>query len=958
MLVSSFIYYGCQTASVSGTEHLRKGDQFNNANDYGQAIYHYEEYLKMAPSLGLYRNIQREAEVCRKLAHAYSTQGKYQASLKYLKQALATDTTLHDNRLNIIKDYESIGRIHAYRGDIESAREFIAVALQQIEGLDKSIKEENRRSFADAYLSMAQINFAGGEYFKAEKEAGEALTVYERIKDEFGMMEATLLLGAIHIIRDELDEGILLIKRSIDLAVKNDFSVSRQFQMLGDALVSAGELEEGLTMKLRAVDQAEKSNILPQMVWSYIKAGDTYELIGNEQEAMDYYRKANELRNRLAEDTSAYNPSLELRLGDVQRAYERYLAGDSRLGLGLAGLKLAGIYLSQGKLVEAHALANRSVVLFEEMGSAEGQANGFLLLGRIFQRMNRHDSSAYYISRAEQKTSRPETRWKVQFAMGEFYSLSDEPEKAIEHFGEAVDIIEGLRGSFTLGQLKTAFLSNRIDVYDRMIREMIHLSGSRKEQKEELIARAFEFSEKARARNFLDMLGNRHIQPRQKSDSALLDREQLMRIQLGQYAGEDTPEETEKHNTPVDLLQKDYRQLVDELVNHNPDYSSVMSVEPPAVSDIQGQIDDQTVLISYWISEDQLFIWTLSTESLSFHSVEISRADIEKLVTQVRTLIRFKVREELDPVMKELYQRLIQPVKDIIIDYDKICIIPHRSLHFLPFHALIQGNNRYMIEDHVMYYVPSASIFYYSRLKNRPQASNVLAMALGEKQIQGFAPLPGTTDEVNHISQLYDGEKILIGDASTETFFKEYGKDYSIIHLATHGVLNRNQPFQSYVLMNEDFDNDGKLKIDEVFSLNLHSKLVVISACETGLGKLDKGDELIGLSRSLMYSGTPSVIASLWTVNDLSTAVFMVKLHQYLQNGWDLSESITYAQRDMINLDYTTNNVRSERSERTVVWDDQVIDQISTIDQSDKRNVYYWAPFILIGDGLTGNITH
>jgi CHAT domain-containing protein len=251
-----------------------------------------------------------------------------------------------------------------------------------------------------------------------------------------------------------------------------------------------------------------------------------------------------------------------------------------------------------------------------------------------------------------------------------------------------------------------------------------------------------------------------------------------------------------------------------------------------------------------------------------------------------------------DLYMKD-YTMLISPIENLIKDFKNIGIIPHGSLHFLPFQAMIAPDGHYMIEKYNIFYAPSASIYILSKEKKNNPGKQIIAMALGELQLGDFSGLPGTTTEVNQIKALFSNTTDLYENGSTETFLKENGGSYKYIHLATHGILDPAQPLYSYVLLAPTDEDDGLLTVSEVFALNLNSRLVTLSACQTGLGDLSQGDDIVGLSRAFIYAGSPSVIVSLWSVADQPTALLMTSFYRNLENH-SLQDALGIAQREVL----------------------------------------------------------
>jgi CHAT domain-containing protein len=263
------------------------------------------------------------------------------------------------------------------------------------------------------------------------------------------------------------------------------------------------------------------------------------------------------------------------------------------------------------------------------------------------------------------------------------------------------------------------------------------------------------------------------------------------------------------------------------------------------------------------------------------------------------------------------YALLIAPVEKYLTGFKNIGIIPHGSLHFLPFQALICPDGKYFIEKYNIFYTPSASVYMFSEGKKYNPEKQIIAMALGDLDLGDFSGLPGTKTEVDQLRALYNNITFRFETESTETFLKENAPSYAYIHLATHGLLDPLQPLYSYLLFAPTEEDDGLLTVSEVFGLNLNSRLVALSACQTGLGDLSQGDDIVGLSRAFLYAGSPAVIVSLWSVADQPTALLMTEFYKNLEN-YSPQEALGIAQREVM---------------------------------KQYPAPFYWAPFQLIGRG-------
>jgi CHAT domain-containing protein len=250
----------------------------------------------------------------------------------------------------------------------------------------------------------------------------------------------------------------------------------------------------------------------------------------------------------------------------------------------------------------------------------------------------------------------------------------------------------------------------------------------------------------------------------------------------------------------------------------------------------------------------------------------------------------------------------------------QLVIVPHAELHYLPFAALLRRRDRveFLVERYDIAYAPSALLWLQLGERGSVAGNNVLALAPRTKA------LPGSRDEVEVIRSLYGANaKVLVDGQATEDAFRSNAPRFGIVHLATNGVLNQHNPLFSFVELTADPANDGRLEVREVFGVPLHARLIVLSACQTALGSgaisdIPAGDDWVGLSRAFLGAGAEHVIASLWAVEDRSTATVMKRLHVRLRSGDSVERALSEAQRE-------------------------------TLRNGATASPFYWAGFVLVG---------
>jgi CHAT domain-containing protein len=303
---------------------------------------------------------------------------------------------------------------------------------------------------------------------------------------------------------------------------------------------------------------------------------------------------------------------------------------------------------------------------------------------------------------------------------------------------------------------------------------------------------------------------------------------------------------------------------------------------------------------------------------------------------------------------EDLFTMLFGKLADQLRADSKLIVVPDGLLNQVPYESLVH-NGRYLIEDHQISYLPSATLI--ELLRQPPKSATVLdgqmdLLAFGDPVFQqrsktslnrklpatppeinrqagdwdmtNLSRLPRTRDEVEYIASLIPKERqrLYLGKDSSERAFKQEAlSKYKWIHLATHSLVDEQNPGRSSVVLGLDGNNDedGFLRATEIADLDLNCDLVILSACETGRGQLLSGEGIIGLSRSFFIAGARSVVVSQWSVSDISTAQLMKDFYQQLVNNVPKAAALREAKLRMLN------------------------------GGSETRHPYYWAPFVIIG---------
>src|SRR5690606_31353966 len=258
---------------------------------------------------------------------------------------------------------------------------------------------------------------------------------------------------------------------------------------------------------------------------------------------------------------------------------------------------------------------------------------------------------------------------------------------------------------------------------------------------------------------------------------------------------------------------------------------------------------------------EQLVVWTIGKERFEGRTLALPQAALAKEVEDFRQAI-VQRRRDVDALGQALYNKLIAPAR--LGDTQRLFVVPHGPLHYLPFQALHDGQN-YLIARRAVAVWPSASVG--GLLWQRPnQAINAL-LAFGNPATRENVPLPGAEREVQQVAELFKQRQIYVQQAATKPTFKQQANHWAVLHVAAHAEVDEVDPLFSRILLAGEGQDRGLLEAREVYNLDMRRvSLVTLSACESGLGKVEKGDEIVGFTRSFLSAGASSMVASLWPV--------------------------------------------------------------------------------------------
>ena len=437
---------------------------------------------------------------------------------------------------------------------------------------------------------------------------------------------------------------------------------------------------------------------------------------------------------------------------------------------------------------------------------------------------------------------------------------------------------------------------------------------------------AFDTSDKSRAEAFVKEVGSRLVT--KLNDPSVLDLAsaagQLLEQQSGQTAlsvdltstAAGTRGIVKKSESKEEAAIRKYDAIVQRLSSEKNKAAELVTVNTLTLSSVRSLLRETDVMLNYYVSLENVYLFVVAKSGEMLHTIHWKPEDLSATVEAYRSAVHDLNRKDYEGVARQLYDSLLAPVASRL-DGKELIIVPSGRLNNLPFSGLLDDST-FLVESHSLTVIPNASALQFVQSgKTLPASPSVLA--IGNPINPRVTRLPGTEHEVGAIQKVYPRSLVYLGAEATESNSRAHMGGFDIVHLACHGLFNYDYPYLSSLALSPDKQNDGFLEVHELYNLNLtKTSLVILSACETGLAKIRKNDDVIGLVRGFIYAGVPSMAASLWKVDDFATAALMTQFHVLLKLGNYKSEAMRKAQLQLLRTETTSHP-------------------------------YYWAAFVLYG---------
>src|SRR4051794_823026 len=476
--------------------------------------------------------------------------------------------------------------------------------------------------------------------------------------------------------------------------------------------------------------------------------------------------------------------------------------------------------------------------------------------------------------------------WRQTFIAGLLAEASGNPDSAIQQYRTAVDQLDRIRAGVSLADARSTVTAT--DAAGLLYTHLIGLltNAGRKQE-------AFEYVERRKARAFLEMLHGRRFE--NKAPNADLAKLQDMEKQIidleWQLADSATLKLTDRDpralRARLNDLQAQFALTRQKTSLQAERAGQVLSLKPLTLADVGHRLSSRTALIEYSFAKDKAIAFVVT------HKGAVQRCwnfDYEQVRTEVqsarRAFGRTTVSGNVPNLLQSLSTALLKPVlSDLPANITNLVIVPTDYLEYLPFQALPIGDGRHIIDRFAISYLPNASSLEFLGKDVNGRRASLFLGAIGNVQADEMPALPGTLREVHDIASMNPHAEVATeGQFTYERVRRALATD-DRVHMATHGVLNTTSLLFNAILTAPEASGVSRLSLYEMTALKIRTRLIVLSASQTDLGQLSSGDEVTGFTRMFLQAGANSVVASLWNVNDTSTAILMRDFYRNLKEG-------------------------------------------------------------------------
>jgi CHAT domain-containing protein len=884
--------------------------------DLDRALRYHTRSLELAAAAGDHRTC---GNALGNIASVYKDSGEFAVAAEHYQRALETRALTGDRR-GEAADLNNLGLVREALGDLKGGDEHFrrALELNRHDGRD--------RPAANNLTNLANLATRRGHYGEALDLYNEALALRLETGDRQGEALDRQNLGLLHLSWGDYPAALRSLQAALGILEELAMPVWRA-EVRADiaaAHTAMGHLQAARADLTQAIAEAGGDEYLGAAL--AMQRADLLTELNEFDQAAEFYREAEAGYEGLNDATG--QADAEAGLGYLFLTREDYDAAEEafsralrvHLGLGdvrpaaMARLHLGDVRFLRGDTAAARRTYQEALAAYQAIGDPVGEAVAAGALADLDLELGAFSrAEAGYQAALARVAGQPvgSVRWHLHLGRGLALREQGRLDGAVEELRAALAEAEMIGASLPIAERRYGYMEDKWRVYAELAKTELDRGRP---------AAAFAMSERMRARQLVDLLA-RGRTGAGSPELALVREEENLRRQITLLSDELYPSlrtdvalrELPESTAQLDELRESlaaarqrYQQLLLRLEESRPEYAALFSGSVAAVADVRRLLPAGAAFVEYLVSDEWTIAFVVSNDGVAGLQLPVDHRTARQLIRFLRGTVNLSDEGELwRTPLRRLHSALIAPLEAAgHLDGTRLLIFaPHAELHYLPFQALLRSSphgESYLIESYEIAYTPSASVW--------------VEVARGDRGTRGrgtlaMAPQPdvlvNSAAEVERISRADTLAEVFIGSQATESLFRRLAPDRDVLHLATFGVLNTRNPLFSYLQLNPDEATDGRLEAHEVFGLRLSADLIVLSACETGLGSglrrdVPPGDDWVGLVRAFLYAGARSVVASLWPVDDRATASLMERFYAELESGRTKARSLAEAQRAML----------------------------------------------------------
>ncbi|MCW9705593.1 CHAT domain-containing protein [Fodinibius salsisoli] len=941
---------------------LQQGKQYDQGGNMEQAEFYYREAYQ------IYRNFQDTTswlEAGKEYASAMVYRSKNEEAMTLYKMLLNVDHPANDayNRGDL---YNSMGWSSSRIGKTDEALSFYQKSMPLAEQSGDSLL------IGVVYDNLGSVFNKKGNLGKALEYSQKALLYFQGLGNKKSIAITLNNIGSIYKALSLYEKALEYYTKSIGIRkeLNNVFMMSVSYGTIASIQRELGNYSQALTAYQKSLKYSQQAGV-PQRIGLVLNnIGLLYKTLGEYEKAKDYYRQSLAMKEKVAGPQSIATTTKNLgkllwEQGQTQEAatyFKKALALRKEVGnpydIASSLNTMVELALEEQKFEQARVYASQIKSIGDSTESYEIRENASAYLGEINAAEGKDESALTHYKKAYAYSTylpRNNRLGILKQLARQYHKLNSD--SAVVYGQKAVDIIEEGRGKAgAVSNLKTGYFKKHSDFYTELASWVLNYTQD--------TPRAFTLVEQAKARSFSDDLAKatQNIEQQLPEEVRIQRNEKQNRIDSLYTQLERAPDAQQQAriSEQIRTTELNYAAYENRLKEEYPVLQKLDLPEPIALQRAQSLTDDQTAVLEYAVAGNELILFLIGqdevrVEQFSYPANQSLDSALTARVTAFRDGILANAdKTQLQSQSGELYEILIAPFEQSLKEYENLIIVPDGALAYLPFEALLQ-DDRYLIENFKIKYEPSLTSLELLEEASTKNRKELLAVAGSQSSDGGSAlsssrlsALPSTLIEVDSIASHFQQVSMLKDEQVSEQAFKNLLQQsrYQYVHMATHGVIDEERPGRSGLALSTEGDitassrEDGMLRSSEIFGLNMSSDMVVLSACNTGLGKVVRGEGMLGMQRSFFYAGASTVVVSLWSVYDRSTASLMNEFYKALiegkgEEGW---------------VDATL---------RWVGWDTSIPfgEKATAMRQAKLQMInhplfnhpVYWAPFIVVG---------